>query len=146
MSFKYIAPLAISLFVVSCAKKDQSATILENETAVSDSGKVATTDSTISVANPSVVTAPSGATPNAALAGMNPEHGLPGHRCDIPVGAPLNSAPAQQPVQQPAPQVIQQPQVIPQQTEATTVTAPGMNPPHGEPGHRCDIPVGSPLS
>lgn len=24
-------------------------------------------------------------------------------------------------------------------------TAPGMNPPHGQPGHRCEIPVGSPL-
>src|SRR4051812_3950367 len=23
--------------------------------------------------------------------GMNPPHGLPGHNCDIPVGAPLNS-------------------------------------------------------
>ncbi|MES2622719.1 MAG: hypothetical protein V4615_17855 [Bacteroidota bacterium] len=27
-----------------------------------------------------------------------------------------------------------------------TVTAKGMNPPHGEPGHRCDIEVGAPLS
>jgi len=25
-------------------------------------------------------------------------------------------------------------------------TAPGMNPPHGQPGHRCDIPVGQPLN
>ncbi|MEA3425866.1 MAG: hypothetical protein U9R46_06435 [Bacteroidota bacterium] len=25
---------------------------------------------------------------------VNPAHGLPGHRCDIAVGAPLNSAPA----------------------------------------------------
>lgn len=27
-----------------------------------------------------------------------------------------------------------------------TTTAEGMNPPHGEPGHRCDIEVGAPLS
>jgi hypothetical protein len=27
-----------------------------------------------------------------------------------------------------------------------TKTAPGMNPPHGEPGHRCDIAVGAPLN
>ena len=26
--------------------------------------------------------------------GLNPPHGKPGHRCDIAVGAPLNSAPA----------------------------------------------------
>jgi hypothetical protein len=25
---------------------------------------------------------------------MNPQHGQPGHRCDIAVGAPLNSKPA----------------------------------------------------
>ena len=25
-------------------------------------------------------------------------------------------------------------------------TAPGMNPPHGQPNHRCDIPVGAPLN
>ena len=30
----------------------------------------------------------------AVAAGMNPAHGQPGHRCDIAVGAPLNSAPA----------------------------------------------------
>lgn len=66
--------------------------------------------------------------------GLNPEHGKPGHRCDIAVGAPLNSKPA-----------AQQTQTV-TQTPAKTVTAPGMNPPHGEPGHRCDIPVGSPLN
>jgi hypothetical protein len=26
---------------------------------------------------------------------MNPSHGQPGHRCDIAVGAPLNSKPTQ---------------------------------------------------
>ena len=28
-------------------------------------------------------------------AGLNPAHGQPGHRCDIAVGAPLNSKPTQ---------------------------------------------------
>ena len=65
---------------------------------------------------------------------MNPPHGQPGHRCDIAVGSPLNSAPAKT-------------------TSATNNTAttkstvaPGMNPPHGQPGHRCDIAVGAPLN
>lgn len=31
-------------------------------------------------------------------------------------------------------------------TAASQQTAPGMNPPHGQPGHRCDIAVGAPLS
>lgn len=76
-------------------------------------------------------------------AGMNPAHGMPGHRCDIAVGAPLNSKPAAQPtatVSQPMP-------VFPpiQDTSALVKTEPGMNPPHGQPGHRCDILVGAPL-
>ena len=33
-----------------------------------------------------------------------------------------------------------------QTTQAPTQTAPGMNPPHGQPGHRCEIPVGAPLN
>ena len=96
-------------------------------------------------------------------AGMNPAHGQPGHRCDIPVGAPLNSPPGQgagqtsaptaQPsqggflgggnAQAPAQQAAPQQQMPPQQT------APGMkgkpNPAHGQPGHRCDVSVGQPL-
>ncbi|HEX6915651.1 MAG TPA: hypothetical protein VF145_10445, partial [Chitinophagaceae bacterium] len=31
-------------------------------------------------------------------------------------------------------------------TTQKIVTPPGMNPPHGEPGHRCDIEVGKPLN
>lgn len=94
--------------------------------------------------------------PNTVLssnAGLNPAHGQPGHRCDIAVGAPLNSAPTQGQTQtaQPA-QTVQV--NAPQQnvvTTTTTAAAPvkvgkGMNPSHGQPGHRCDIPVGSPLN
>ena len=82
--------------------------------------------------------------------GMNPPHGQPNHRCDIAVGAPLNSpkaatptpaAPTMQPV---APQG--QATVMPVDMKSgTTATAPGMNPPHGQPGHRCEIAVGAPL-
>ena len=32
---------------------------------------------------------------NATTATLNPKHGEPGHRCDISVGAPLNSKPTQ---------------------------------------------------
>jgi hypothetical protein len=41
-------------------------------------------------------TATSTATPaiTPVAPGMNPQHGQPGHRCDIAVGAPLNSKPA----------------------------------------------------
>jgi hypothetical protein len=90
-----------------------------------------------------------------ATGGINPAHGQPGHRCDIAVGAPLNSAPAQTQTQQTATaQPGQTVQVNPNQQKmvtTTTVAAPvkvakGMNPSHGQPGHRCDIPVGSSLN
>jgi len=82
---------------------------------------------------------------------VNPAHGQPGHRCDIPVGAPLNSAPAQ--AQTTTAQSGQTVQVNPAQQNVVTTTtatpakvAKGMNPAHGQPGHRCDIPVGAPLN
>lgn len=76
--------------------------------------------------------------------GMNPPHGQPGHRCDIAVGVPLNSKPA--PATTTGTTVAAQPQVTMKEIANTTKTAPGMNPPHGEPGHRCDIAVGAPLN
>ena len=79
---------------------------------------------------------------------LNPPHGQPGHRCDIPVGAPLNSKPAAQPAA--AQQQVTQQQIVidPQQAQQHTgTTEPGFsgkpNPPHGQPGHRCDIAVGA---
>lgn len=79
-------------------------------------------------------------------AGLNPAHGQPGHRCDIPVGAPLNSPPGKA-ATAPQASITQSPAInqSPAQT-ANIKTAPGMNPPHGQPGHRCDIPVGQPLN
>lgn len=119
---------------------------------------VAATDSAGTFSGPgSAVSSavPSQAAPTAA--GMNPPHGEPGHRCDISVGAPLNSKPtvpqagtAATP-QQSAPTFTPAP-VTPGSTAATattaapaTTTAPGMNPPHGQPGHDCAIAVGAPL-
>lgn len=91
-----------------------------------------------------VITTGTTATTQTA-AGMNPAHGQPGHRCDIAVGAPLNSAPAK-PATAATP-VTNQP-VITSTTAAPapTTTAPGMNPPHGQPGHKCEIAVGAPLN
>ncbi len=80
--------------------------------------------------------------PAATAEGMNPPHGQPNHRCDIPVGAPLDSPPVTKPTL-PTASSQQIPQI--QTTTAPTPTAPGMNPPHGQPNHRCDIAVGAPL-
>jgi hypothetical protein len=84
--------------------------------------------------------------PVSVAKGMNPQHGQAGHRCDIAVGAPLNS-----PV---AATANNQPQSAPATTYTVnntaasaevTPTAEGMNPPHGQQNHRCDIAVGAPL-
>ncbi|MFT5237357.1 MAG: hypothetical protein ACI9M9_000949 [Flavobacteriaceae bacterium] len=68
---------------------------------------------------------------------MNPAHGQPGHRCDISVGAPLNSTPT--------------PVKTNSQTSDVVLDSGGalpkgsINPAHGQPGHRCDVSVGEVL-
>lgn len=101
----------------------------------------------------------------ATAKGMNPAHGKPGHRCDIAVGAPLNSSPTKTPVAAKTvetSQPVAQPTTVPnspmnfntdgKSTITTTTTpstpvftAPGMNPPHGQEGHVCSVAVGAPL-
>lgn len=85
--------------------------------------------------------------PGVLTAGLNPEHGQPNHRCDIPVGAPLSSpAPAatQAPVSTPAPTTIQ-PTMPNTVLPATGASSGKINPPHGQPGHSCSVAVGAML-
>jgi len=92
--------------------------------------------------NPQMVTQTQA--PIVTAPGMNPPHGQPGHRCDIAVGAPLNSKPA--PATTTGTTVSGQPKITMTEVPNKVKTLPGMNPPHGEPGHRCDIAVGAPLN
>ncbi len=62
--------------------------------------------------------------PTPMAAGLNPQHGLPGHRCDLPVGAPLTISAGQ---------------------KLAAPAQPKTNPQHGMPGHRCDLAVGAAL-
>ena len=85
----------------------------------------------------------------ATASGKNPPHGEPNHRCDIGVGEPLNSPvakPVDQSVSKSASPVEQTTAAPVQKTTIQTETPAGMNPPHGEAGHRCDIEVGKPLN
>jgi hypothetical protein len=96
------------------------------------------------------VSNPTPAPVTSTAKGMNPPHGQPGHDCAIAVGAPLNSAKTAQPQVQTtttaSPQVVSAPaQTATAPSTTPTVTAPGMNPPHGQPGHDCAIAVGAPL-
>lgn len=168
MKTKYISSLlmATALFICSCKKE------LEPQES-SSSSSLPAAETTLATPNPTTETAviptqnapvPQQNTavntqPVKTLAGMNPPHGQAGHRCDIAVGAPLNS-PINKSVTTPT--VTNSPTITPtavanstpaSQTPAilnpspvtTTVTQPGMNPPHGQEGHRCDVAVGAAL-
>lgn len=99
------------------------------------------------------VNAVQGINTSTSSAGLNPEHGKSGHRCEISVGAPLNSKPIQSPTTtQQLPPSTQNPYTAVQKPTPPSISAPngviaaGMNPEHGKPGHRCDISVGAPLN
>ena len=155
----------ISLFAISCSdKKEIEPTILESES-IKDTETTQTASNTPSVvaSNPQAVvnggqiSAPVATTVNAqpqkVAPGMNPAHGEPGHRCDISVGAPLNSPPGKSPAPAAAaPQPMPMP--MPQQQTVTTAKPSGpvpnpmnlaVNPAHGEAGHSCAIAVGAPF-
>jgi hypothetical protein len=87
--------------------------------------------------------------------GMNPPHGQPNHRCDISVGAPLNAPPGNT-TAAPSKSAPASATEVPKTTYTTsespavlnntpTKTAQGMNPPHGQEGHRCEVAVGAAL-
>ena len=140
-----LSSLAVtSLLFISCKKELEP----QESTATSELVRLGLAKDTTKAAAP-VVQNPA-ANPNTVLGatkGINPPHGQPGHRCDIAVGAPLNSAPTQQ--GQATAQTGQTVQVNQPQVVTTTVpakTPKGMNPPPGQPGHRCDIPVGAALN
>ena len=131
-----IPALTLTLLFASCADEPTTAT-----------KAVTPTDGTVTVTpapTPSSEVQPA----TAAVSDPNPAHGEPGHRCEIPVGASLSTAPA--PGAAPAP-AMQQPAITTTIPGGATVgstgtaTTPGMNPPHGQPGHDCAVPVGSPL-
>ncbi len=86
-------------------------------------------------AQPQAVAAPV-ATPKNANKNLNPAHGMPNHRCDIAVGASLDSKP------------IQKATVINPKENKSLEAKNGvlLNPEHGKPNHRCDIAVGAPLT
>lgn len=75
-------------------------------------------------------------------AALNPVHGEPGHRCDLPVGAPLDQA-ASTNLQQTNSSTLN-PNVSPVRVNGGDT--PSKNPPHGQPGHDCSKPVGADLN
>lgn len=95
---------------------------------------------TTATTSPAQSTAP--AQGNTAVR-LNPPHGQPGHICEIPVGSPLPSTPVR-----PNATVTTTAGAAPVNSAGAPTAAASnvrLNPPHGQPGHICEIPVGSPL-
>lgn len=165
------ALLLASLTLAACGGANdkpatQSAAPMPMPSAVQTSAPAPAVDSTGAPATGADPAAATSATPV-----LNPAHGQPGHRCEIPVGAPLSTAPAVGAPKELQATVPTQPQVTvtqggsgapieiktapsgPGAMQVTPSAAPAaggamsgkINPPHGQPGHSCDVPVGQPL-
>lgn len=160
------ACILATLFFVACSGNDTKAydeslpattstkpvtPLTINDTLLSDTGTVRPATQVTMPSATAKTTTLSGNTATAK-AGLNPAHGLPGHRCDISVGAPLST-----PVTASTPQV--KPVMSNTTTPPTQVSVPSpvskpsalnsgsgkLNPPHGQPGHDCAVEVGKPL-
>jgi len=138
MKLQFYSLLLLGFVITSCSKKQENNNNSEQSATTTSSQDHTVTDATTE-----------NSTPTNAVA-LNPEHGQPGHNCDIPVGQPLNSVPQQAP----AP-VTSQSLGFNTNPNAQSFSAPSnsgqigskpaLNPPHGEPYHNCDIQVGQPL-
>lgn len=146
----FCALLFSSLMLTSCKKELEPQEDSETPIAVVSEAENPMNVTTTAPDDNTTATSPNAAPtpqPTKVAPGMNPAHGQPNHRCDIEVGAPLNSPVKQaspQPVATPAMNVSTAPAPKPVNSEPV-ITAPGMNPPHGQEGHLCEIAVGAPL-
>jgi len=134
---RILSLLTIALFAVACNSNEGEGNVEMNTVAPPPQ------TTAMPVTNDSVNKVP--ASTSAPIA-LNPAHGLPGHRCDIAVGAPLNSTPNANT----APSSVQM-NPAPQNNAPMIQSAPSaggkilINPPHGQPGHDCSVEVGKPL-
>jgi hypothetical protein len=149
---KLLGIAMMALVFASCqdsenAEKTDLETSSTTTTAASPAAPIAdSTTQNIIATTPSTVAAPAATTVTTSpgAEGLNPAHGAPGHRCDIAVGAPLNSPPGNTTT----PAGSSNPASTMSQTQTPAQPANGkqrLNPAHGEPGHDCSVAVGQPL-
>ena len=157
----FLGVLTAGILVVSC-KKDEKPTYIKDESGAQQPIAAVNNTPQPSLLNRAgIQTAAPNSPAGATAPGMNPPHGQPGHRCDIPVGQPLNGGGTPAAAANPStqnitvngnsqvqidPNAVSPGKIIMDQNGKQVKTAPGMNPPHGQPGHRCDIPVGQSLN
>lgn len=143
---KFIIILGASLILCSCGgstSPDRDVELQNSSKTVSSTGTIDTLNNAARLpgfAAPNTLASPEGskvmsASSNNSGAALNPAHGQPGHTCDLPVGAPLNS-----------PKQKVEKNSLGQITGTGVATKAGLNPPHGQPGHRCDLAVGASLA
>lgn len=152
--------------LISCSpaqKETKSTSPVQEQNQLPQTMLKADTSATITETVPVTTTStePTVVNTTATAPELNPPHGQPFHRCDIPVGSPLSgAAPAKTIQANPAPAInrtgtaptlenaarLNNPQANnPNSPTVANGTKPKLNPPHGQPFHRCEIPVGSPL-
>jgi len=155
---KILTLILTSAVILNACEDKKTTTEKTAEIPVTDTVKVAETP--VSAQNSTVENNPTVALSennSGEKPAFNPEHGKPFHRCDIAVGAPIDSAPQQNaaPISMPqqsasnnnfnttpiAPSIA-----APVSTPQATGPKPALNPAHGEPHHRCDLQVGAPLT
>jgi hypothetical protein len=123
----------------------QPSTVVEHVPTIAPASTNPTSTLPVPSISPNVKPLSNPSTNIAPTTRLNPPHGQPGHRCDIAVGKPLDGKAS-------TPTTTTLPSALPNLTSptitppASSTVAPGMNPSHGQPGHRCDIPVGKPLN
>lgn len=134
---KQVVLLGLLTVMIACNSSEGEGNVELNNTtpAIQPIGTAKVADSNTATPVPATTT---------TTAALNPAHGMPGHRCDIAVGAPLNS-----PANATAPASVQMntaPQSAPAMQVAPSTTGKILiNPPHGQPGHDCSVEVGKPL-
>ncbi len=156
----FVAVGLITMTSCTPAKKESKPAQVQQQTKEPQSVVKPDTSATIpSVPETTKSAEPSTVNATATPPELNPAHGQPYHRCDIAVGSPLNTAVPAKPAATAirtggAPTLenaarLNNPQANnPSSPTAPTAsgTPPKLNPPHGQPFHKCEIPVGSPLN
>ena len=154
IKIKVLKTLTILIASVALLYSCDKAKTKVAETEVAKSDSVVNNNITESATVPAPAEVASSVT-NVSVSGkpaLNPAHGEPYHRCEIAVGAPIDSAPTQNATPQQAAPSILNPNPAPAVSTTPAAPAqafgpkPAMNPEHGQPHHRCDLAVGAPLT
>lgn len=145
---KFFSIAFIALIFSSCENSGSPKTMDPSPSApattITPPPPVATSGNAGTVTNTPAAAATQTTTSSAAAIALNPAHGQPGHRCDIPVGTPLNSPAGSNPA--PATNSNSAPVMLKPQAPLQPVNkSVRINPAHGAPGHDCSVPVGQPL-